>query len=220
MKKSVYSLVLSDDVIAAVDKAAMIAGMSRSAYINGVLAEAVSYVTPEKRMSDIFSAVERLMDDSVFRIMPKPSDNSLAIRSALQYRYKPVIRYSIELYRGFENTLGKLKVSFRTQSAALMSDFGDFLQLWAAIEKNHIIEHFPDGITYTFDGDKFTRTFYLPPDKHKLSDDAIAAALSEYVKMFDEIMKLYFANLDNVKKAETLVWQRYEEYLNAGMTII
>ena len=220
MKKSVYSLVLSDDVIAAVDKAAMRTGMSRSAYINSVLAEAVSYVTPEKRMSDIFSAVEQLMDDSVFRIMPRQSDSTFAVRSALPYRYKPVIRYSIELYRGFENTLGKLRVSFRTQSAALMSDFGDFLQLWISLEKNHIMEHFPDGISYAFDGDKFTRTFYLPPEKHKLSDSAIAEALSEYVKMFDEIMKLYFANMDDRRKAEALVWQRYEEYLAAGMTII
>ena len=42
MNKSVYSLVLSDEVIAAVDRAAYRAGMRRSAFINGVLAEAVS----------------------------------------------------------------------------------------------------------------------------------------------------------------------------------
>ncbi len=101
-----------------------------------------------------------------------------------------------------------------------MSDFGDFLKLWISLEKNHIIKHFPDGIEYAFDGDRFTRTFYLPPDKHKLSDDAIAGALSEYVKMFDEIMKLYFASIDDRKRAESLVWRRYEEYLNSGMTII
>ncbi len=220
MNKSVYSLVLSDEVVEAVDHAAYRAGMSRSAFINSVLAEAVSYVTPEKRMNDIFSAVEQLMDDSVFRIMPRPSDNALSIRSALQYRYKPVIRYSIELYRGFENSLGKLKVSFRTQSESLRSDFAEFLHLWISLEKKYIITHFPDGISYVFDGDKFTRTFCLPHDKHKLSDSEIAQALSEYVKMFDELMKLYFANLGDRAKADALVCRRYEEYLNDGMTII
>ena len=38
MKKSVYSLVLSDDVIAAVDRAAYQNGLSRSAMINRILA--------------------------------------------------------------------------------------------------------------------------------------------------------------------------------------
>ena len=38
MKKSVYSLVLSDDVVTAADKAATKRGLSRSALINEVLA--------------------------------------------------------------------------------------------------------------------------------------------------------------------------------------
>ena len=37
MNKSVYSLVLSDEVVEAVDHAAYRAGMSRSAFINSVL---------------------------------------------------------------------------------------------------------------------------------------------------------------------------------------
>ena len=129
MNKSVYSLVLSDEVIAAVDRAAYRAGMSRSAFINGVLAEAVSYTTPEKRMSEIFSEIEQLMNGDIFRIMPRPSDSALAIRSALQYKYKPVIRYGIELYRSFDNSIGKLKVSLRTQSESLIGEFERFTEL-------------------------------------------------------------------------------------------
>ena len=56
MGKSVYSLVLSDEVVEAVDRAAYLAGMSRSAYINKILAQSVSYVTPEQRINDIFAA--------------------------------------------------------------------------------------------------------------------------------------------------------------------
>ena len=41
MKKSVYSLVLSDDVVAAVDRTAYQQGVSRSAMINQILAEYV-----------------------------------------------------------------------------------------------------------------------------------------------------------------------------------
>ena len=220
MNKSVYSLVLSDDVVEAVDQEAYKAGMSRSAYINKVLAEAVSYITPEQRMNDIFDAVGELMDEGIFRIMPRPSETAFAMRSALQYKYKPVIRYGIELYRSFDSTLGKLKVSLRTQSEALIADFTRFIGLWSALEKMYIIDHFPEGISYTVEKGRFTRLFRLPPDKHMLSDREIAAALSEYIKMFDEIIKLYFANSDNEKMARELVMRRYKSYFSQGMTII
>ena len=220
MNKSVYSLVLSDEVIAAVDRAAYRAGMSRSAFISGVLAEAVSYTTPEKRMSGIFSEIEQLMNGDIFRIMPRPSDSALAIRSALQYKYKPVIRYGIELYRSFDNSIGKLKVSLRTQSESLIGEFERFTELWMRLEQQYIIGHFPHGITYETGDGKFTRTFCLPPDKHKLTDDAIAAALSEYITMFDDIIKLYFANCSDREKAAALVHKRYEEYYAGNMPVI
>ena len=53
MSKSVYSLVLSDDVVAAVDRAAYGLDTSRSNLINQLLADYVSFITPEKRRKDI-----------------------------------------------------------------------------------------------------------------------------------------------------------------------
>ena len=61
MSKSVYSIVLSDDVVREVDREAYANGLSRSAMINRLLAEAVSYVTPEMRMREIFGQVESLL---------------------------------------------------------------------------------------------------------------------------------------------------------------
>ena len=57
MKKSVYSLVLMDDVVEAIDRMAYSMNTSRSNLINQILAERVSYVTPEMRMRDIFSRI-------------------------------------------------------------------------------------------------------------------------------------------------------------------
>ena len=57
MSKSVYSLVLSDDVVAQIDRAAYALGTSRSNLINQVLAEYVSLITPEKRRKDIFDSL-------------------------------------------------------------------------------------------------------------------------------------------------------------------
>lgn len=220
MKKSVYSLVLSDDVIEAIDRLAYSKGTSRSAMINGILAEAVSYTTPEKRMNDIFGAIESLMGSTGFQIQPQLSDAMLSIRSALKYKYKPVIRYGLELYRSFDKTIGQLRVSFRTQSETLKSDLTDFLKLWAELENKYIVKFFPEGISYTIDDGKFTRTFRLPEAIEHRSDDEIARAISEYIKMFDEILKIYFANIENRRVAAQLSVERYYEYLENGIVII
>ncbi len=220
MKKSVYSLVLSDDVIEAIDRLAYSKGTSRSALINGILAEAVSYTTPEKRMNDIFGVIESLMGSTGFQIQPQPSDAMLSIRSALKYKYKPVIRYGLELYRSFDKTIGQLRVSFRTQSETLKADLTEFLKLWAELENKYIVKFFPEGISYTIDDGKFTRTFRLPEAIEHRSDDEIARAISEYIKMFDEILKIYFANIENRRIAAQLSVERYYEYLENGIVII
>ena len=57
MSKSVYSVVLMDDVVDAVDRLAYEAGTNRSNMINRILAEYVQLATPEQRMQDIFSSI-------------------------------------------------------------------------------------------------------------------------------------------------------------------
>ena len=54
MNKSVYSLVLMDNVVSEVDKMAYEMGTSRSNLINQILAEYVRYTTPEMRMRAVF----------------------------------------------------------------------------------------------------------------------------------------------------------------------
>ena len=58
MNKSVYSLVLMDNVVGEVDKLAYEMGTSRSNLINQILAEYVRYTTPEMRMRAIFDEME------------------------------------------------------------------------------------------------------------------------------------------------------------------
>ena len=138
MKKSVYSLVLSDDVVAEVDRAAYQNGLSRSAMINQILAEYVSYTTPEQRMREIFSQVERLLTPGgVFQTLLQPSDSMMSLRSALAYKYNPNVRYSVELFPG-SPTRGELRVSLRSQNSALILYLGQFFRLWARIEQAYV----------------------------------------------------------------------------------
>ena len=63
MGKSVYSLVLMDEVVDAIDQMAYRNNTSRSNLINQILAEHVSLATPEKRMKDVFTSLEQFMDE-------------------------------------------------------------------------------------------------------------------------------------------------------------
>ena len=65
MKKTLYSLVLNgNDVVREVDIMAHKMGTNRSSLINRILAEYVNYVTPEQRIGEVLSAIERLTASS------------------------------------------------------------------------------------------------------------------------------------------------------------
>ena len=60
MKKTLYSLMLNEEVVREVDALAHRMGTNRSNLINQILAEYVNYTTPERRINDVLSAIEDL----------------------------------------------------------------------------------------------------------------------------------------------------------------
>ena len=137
MKKSVYSLVLMDDVIKAVDQQAYRLGTSRSNLINQILAEHLSCVTPEMRMREIFGQVAELVSSS-FCVQEQRSPSLMTVRTALEYKYRPTINYKVELERAPAEYLGTLRVSIRTQSAALIDMFHSFFAYRAKLENAYL----------------------------------------------------------------------------------
>ena len=156
MNKAVYSLVLSEDVVAAVDRAAAARGTNRSNLINQILADYVSCVTPEKRMHDIFSYMESLLGGESFQVLRQPSDSMLSLRSALAFKYNPTVRYSVELYRDGLPEIGELRVTLRTQNSSLMLYMMQFYKLWMKVERAYLGE-----CDYTVEGSKFCRALVL-----------------------------------------------------------
>ena len=219
MKKSVYSLVLMDDVVQAVDDLASRMGTSRSNLINQILAEHVSLSTPEKRMKDIFSSLEELMDET-FQVQTQSAASMLSIRSPLRYKYKPTIRYSVELYAIPENAVGKLRVSLRTQNAQLLQSLTDFFQIWATLENHYLHRYFPQGIRWEAADGKFTRELMFPPGKEEVTSEELGNTIASYIQMLDAVMKTYFAALDSPTTAAVQAENMYRQYLQNRSTII
>jgi len=141
MSKSVYSLVLIDELVDKVDREAYALNTNRSNLINRIIAEHFSIATPEQKLREIFDIVEqRLKEAEELKIKAQQSDATMAVHSALKYKYNPTIRYSIELYKEREDVVGELKVSFRTQNQNLIHDITNFFMIWASMEKKYLEE--------------------------------------------------------------------------------
>lgn len=222
MSKSVYSLVLTDEIVRAIDSLAYRMNTSRSALIDRILAEKLSMQTPEIRMRNIMENISSFFDDEIFRLQTVAGDGGMLIKSPLPYKYKPTIRYSVELLRE-DRYLGRLKVSFRTQNMALMELMNDFLTYFANIERRHL-SHF-DGIDVVMqiDNDKMVRMLNKPiiKDGRSVSDpNLIAEAIADYVNFLDRAIKLYFENADNKKQAVSLVDSLYNERIKTLKVIL
>ncbi len=201
MKKNIYSLVLSENVIAAVDRLAYERHTNRSNLINQILAEYVSYETPEKRMQNVFERMQTLLG-SAFQPLESASPTMLTLRSALSYKYNPTVRYQVELYRMPKVAIGELKVSMRTQSATLSLLVMQFFKLWIKIEK----AHHPDSVATVTDG-RFIKRFVT----ETMDSESVAEGISAYVDAFDRALKAFFCYSDQPEIAEAYAEKIYAD---------
>ena len=215
MNRSVYSLVLMDDVVAAIDRMAARMQTSRSNLINQVLAQYASCVTPEMRMREIFSRMEELMDESL-QMQLQPSEAMISIRRALMVKYRPTVRYQVELYRNAAPQVGEFRALFRTQSRSLLEGLERFFHLWEGLENLRFAgqapcEHGPG---------RFRRQFPLPGTAAQPTNDALAEAIARYVEAFDGALKDYFAYADQPEQAAQRVRKRYSAYARVSAPIL
>ena len=205
MKKNVYSVILSESVVAAIDRLAYANGTNRSGMINRILAEYVSYETPEMKIHDTISRLERaISENQVFRLMADTSDNTMSVKSSLVYKYNPSVRYSVELFRvPTGDGIGELRVSLRTQNATLIEYFSEFCGLFSAIEA------------------KFGRANSLSESKKITeSKETVGELIAVYLNLFDSALKTFFEYTDNKSACVSKITGLYSDYIKAEPAII
>ena len=211
MSKSLYSLILTDEVVNEIDRLAYKMGTNRSNMINQILAEYVSYTTPEMRIGQIFSALEELLSPSDnFKTLLGASSSVMNVRSSLDYKYNPSVKYTVELSRDVSDNIGTLKVSMRTQNSTLLFYLMEFYKLFAKIESSYI-----GDAEYYLDGDKFARGLKLR-SRHALSTAQLGNVIAEYIKMFDSCLKAFFYNVNNLQLSAYEIEKIIISYLNSS----
>jgi hypothetical protein len=140
---------------------------------------------------------------------------TMSMKSSLQYRYRPTVKYSVELYRDRREALGELSVVFRTQSESLLSAMSEFFHLWKQIEDELIAPYLSRPVEYALYSGRFTRSIAVA-DNRSYSTSDIASAISAYVRLFDRLMKGYLGG--SMPAAQ--VREEYVQYLQAGHMIL
>lgn len=212
MNKSVYSIVLMDRVIEEIDKIAYQKGTNRSNLINQILAEHLNVATPENMIADTFSYIKDMLNaEGRFRISDAGGQRTLNVKSAISYKYNPTIKYSVKLNRAERPVIGTLKAYFRTQNEELLQILNEFYEYFIRLEQYYSAERFKQGEVFAAAEDgQYQRAFYLPVSA-SMDSNMIAQSIYEYVYMFDECLKLYFAYGKNALKE---IEKKYVSYIN------
>ena len=218
MAKNMYSLMLMDEVVMQIDRIAAHNSTNRSNLINEILADYVSFITPQRHIQNIFESISAIIDDvSALTVQDMAASSVICIKSALSYKYRPTIRYSVELFSD-NNSLGELRVTFRTQSAELLMEITHFLSLWMQLEDHHISKFdLHGGITYALEQGRFKRRLMYPKNSSLHNSDEVSKAITDYIQMFDEILKGY---LNGEYNTDEDVEYRYLNYLKSGIAVI
>ncbi|MBR4941661.1 MAG: hypothetical protein IKZ19_06650 [Clostridia bacterium] len=217
MSKSLYSLILSDEVVAQIDRLALRRGTNRSALVNSILAEYASMTTPEKRIDSVFRTLEGLLSADT-ELVPffTPNRTSMSLKSSLEYKYRPTIKYEVQLYREPGSSIGELTVAFRTQSRALIEATEGFFLFWKRLEDAYLPRVYPGHrAQYGVQDGKLIRSLSLPRDRD-YSAESLASAISAYVRLFDSQLKGYISG----RLSPAQIEENYAAYLAAGPVII
>lgn len=177
--------------------------------INRILAERVSYTTPEQRIRNILGYVEKSLDSTeLFQILMNTGDSSLNIKSPFKYKYNPSVKYQVVLNKGGSNKKGELRVTMRTQNSTLLEELDKFLNVWSAIELKYLDGKMPCELSFTISKGKYIRELYLPTDQY--DENTIGSLITAYIENFDSVMKFYFDTNDSTK-AEKMYLKNLEK---------
>lgn len=207
MKKTLYSLMLSEDVMREIDLLAHKMGTNRSNLVNMILAERVEMRTPEQQINDIFSGIEQLLSASR-ELVPlfAPNTQRVAVRSSLEYKYHPTVKYEVELAKSFApgQPIGTLSANFRTQSQGLLELLARFFRCLERIE-NRVL---PVNVAYSLDDGRFERTLAYPAKRfgtagdRTLDPEEISKAITDYVSLVDKMLKACIGGADSQTLAD------------------
>ncbi len=200
MKKSVYSLMVFDEIIDQIDELAEENNQNRSQIINQILADYLGMITPEQKVQSILMSLNNKFKDKL-RIKQFNKNSSIHFDKSIDYKYKPKIKYSFEFIGSGDRKYAVFKISSRSKSVELNQKLENFFKKITEIEqKNHLYLGIKPDIESKH---MFVREFRIEGSLNR-DPDKVARFLSNYLIMFDKAINIYFSNKSSKEIEESL----------------
>lgn len=182
MSKSIYSLLLTDNVIGALDRMAAKRNMSRSALIDEILSEHTGTANVDNMYRRVWQQTETLFDRMRTMQFVNNAQVSLAqVITSLPYKYNPKVRYCLEL-SDEPHTLCTITLSTRTQNPILSAVFGTFYRRLAQLEDMYL-----NNVGATYANGKYASVLY----GDAADPEHTAAQIVEYIVTLDGMLRAY-----------------------------
>ena len=188
MAKNLYSVILSEELVSLVDELAKKNNSSRSNQINNILANYFSYTTMDMQIDSILGFINNMLSkNDEFQFLENNCDRQLSVKTSLDYKYNPSLKYSIELYKNLVNdSIGDLKIIYRISSPELRVKLERYFNYIISFESSVN----PTLVKTSMYEQKFIRQFYIEQDLN-FTYDEIAESITEYVNNIDRTLKKY-----------------------------
>ena len=188
MAKNLYSVILSEELVSLVDELAKKNNTSRSNQINNILANYFSYTTMDMQIDSILGFINNMLSkNDEFQFLENNCDRQLSVKTSLDYKYNPSLKYSIELYKNLVNdSIGDLKIIYRISSPELRVKLERYFNYIISFESSVN----PTLVKTSMYEQKFIRQFYIEQDLN-FTYDEIAESITEYVNNIDRTLKKY-----------------------------
>lgn len=217
MSKQIYSLVLSEQVVEKVDREALVRGISRSQIINDLLCQSFGVWTPDLKMNrvmDLMTEAFRGLD--TMQMVSATHGNTLQLRTSVSYKYKPKLKYVIEMSGKNHPLLANLKIYSRTTSEPFLQCLVMFFGYISDFEESiapqiGLRQVLSTG--YAYEDNKFVKRFECDWTTTDVPAEAIAAYLISYVQFLDEALKMFFDSYGNWPHIEQQTLTLYKKYL-------
>jgi len=164
---------------------------------------------------DVIQSMENAMRGAgQFVTNADPSGLALFIKSPLRHVHRPELKYEVRITRGGRAAVGTLGVILRSQDMETLRGFAEFSGLWMALERRYLAR--AGQIVYRTDAGYFGRQIYRPEEGGRGGGQLLGEAISNYIHVFDALLKHYFRHWSGGQEMEPL----YLAQLKAGKLTI
>ncbi|MCL2391255.1 MAG: hypothetical protein FWC66_01440 [Oscillospiraceae bacterium] len=210
MKDDLDSIRIVEEIMFELRGLARTRAVSVSDIVHEALGEYLITHTNAVNLFDVIHSIEHTMNRAErFVTITDPSGLVIFIKSPIRYLYRPELKYEVKIVRNNEVSVGKLNIIIRSHDIETIIGFSDFVNLWIDLECKYLQSR-AEQITYETESGYFGRQIFYPEGGGQRNGQAVGDAISDYICVFDELLKYYFTHR-NGRDIEKLFFDRLRD---------